>query len=36
MFALLQKKNPPLIEWLHSAIIYQNQLPQTWTRPHER
>ena len=28
MFALLQKKNPPLIEWLHSAIVYQNLLPQ--------
>ena len=27
MFALLQKKNPPLIEWLHSSIIYQNLLP---------
>jgi predicted nucleotidyltransferase len=27
MLALLQKKNPPLIEWLHSAIVYQNLLP---------
>ena len=29
MFGLLQKKNPPLIEWLHSTIVYQNLLLPT-------